>query len=97
MKREDDLSPPAPRSTPHDSAIRMRGRTTIRGPWHEVTPDEPPGVYKHVVDGTPCLCKPVVMGNVVLHRPFAECKFQSAPDSSGEPHRTKDRRRIPGR
>jgi hypothetical protein len=59
----------------HDS-IRMRGRTTIRGPWHEVIPDEPPGVYKHVVDGTPCWCKPVTMGNVIVHRPFAKCKAE---------------------
>lgn len=57
-------------------AIRMRGRTTIRGPWHEVTPDEPAGAYKHVTDGTPCWCKPVTMGNVIVHRPFAECKAE---------------------
>jgi hypothetical protein len=54
----------------------MRGRTTIRGPWREVTPDEPPSVYKHVVDGTPCWCKPVTMGNVIVHRPFVECKAE---------------------
>ena len=57
-------------------AIRMRGRTTIRGPWHEVTPDEPAGAYKHVTDGSGCWCKPVTMGNVIVHRPFAECKAE---------------------
>jgi len=50
--------------------------TIIRNGWHDVFPDEPPGVYAHVTDGNACWCKPVVMGNVVVHRPWAECKAE---------------------
>ena len=35
---------------------------TRRGKWREITPDEPPGSYRHVTDGTPCWCKPVIDG-----------------------------------
>ena len=47
--------------------------TIIRGNWHEITPEEPPGSYPHVTDGTGCWCGPVVMGSVIVHRPWAEC------------------------
>jgi hypothetical protein len=50
--------------------------TIIRNGWHDVYPDEPPGVYAHVTDGSACWCKPVIMSNVVLHRPWAECKAE---------------------
>ena len=44
-----------------------------RGKWREITPDEPPGSFRHVTDGTPCWCRPITMGNVIVHRPWAEC------------------------
>ena len=37
--------------------------TIIRNGWHDVYPDEPPGVYAHVTDGSPCWCKPVILSN----------------------------------
>jgi hypothetical protein len=47
--------------------------TTTRGALTEITPDEPPGAYPHVTDGTPCWCRPVKMGKVIVHRPWVEC------------------------
>jgi hypothetical protein len=47
--------------------------TIVRGEWHEITPEEPPGSYPHVTDGTGCWCAPIVMGSVIVHRPWAEC------------------------
>jgi hypothetical protein len=54
--------------------------TIFRDGWHDVYPVEPPGAYAHVTDGSPCWCKPVVMGNVVLHRPWSECAREVADD-----------------
>ena len=54
--------------------------TIFRDGWHDVYPVEPPGSYAHVTDGSPCWCRPVVMGCVVLHRPWAECGREVADD-----------------
>jgi hypothetical protein len=47
---------------------------------NEIFPDEPPGSYPHVTDGTPCWCKPVMLGSVLIHRPWAECASEVAAD-----------------
>jgi hypothetical protein len=54
--------------------------TITREHWHEVFPDKPPGVYSHVTDGSPCWCRPVRMGNVVIHRSWEECKAEIEAD-----------------
>lgn len=47
---------------------------------HEIFPTEPPGSYPHVTDGTPCWCKPVRQGSVIVHRPWSECAREVADD-----------------
>lgn len=46
---------------------------------HEIVPDEPPGSYEHAL-GRGCWCRPVVMGSVIVHRPWAECAREVADD-----------------
>jgi len=39
---------------------------------NEVFPTEPPGLYQHAL-GRDCWCRPVILGAVIIHRPWAEC------------------------